>query len=36
MMKGKNAAADLGIAGAASVRRPRVDGPPADFLETAR
>ena len=35
-MKGKNAAADLGIAAAASARKPRVDGPVADFLETAR
>jgi hypothetical protein len=33
MMKGKNAVAGLGIAGA---RRPRIDGAPADFLETAR
>ena len=36
MMKGKNAAADLGIAGAAPARKPRVDGAAADFLETAR
>jgi hypothetical protein len=36
MMKGKNAAADLGIAGGARARKPRFDGAPADFLETAR
>jgi hypothetical protein len=36
MMKGKNAAADLGIAGAARGRRPRIDDALADFLETAR
>jgi hypothetical protein len=36
MMKEKNAAADLGIAGAAPARRPRLDGAAADFLETAR
>jgi hypothetical protein len=35
-MKGKNAAVDLGIAGAAPARRPRVDRTGADFLETAR
>jgi hypothetical protein len=36
MMKGKNAVAGLGIAGAARAWRPRIDGAPADFLETAR
>jgi hypothetical protein len=36
MIKGKSAAADLGIAGAAPARKPRVDGAPADLLETAR
>jgi hypothetical protein len=36
MMRGKNAAADLGIAGAAPAPKPRVDDAPADFFETAR
>ena len=36
MMKGRIAAPDLGIAGVAPAREPRIDGAPADFLETAR